>query len=400
VKQSQAALLALAVSAFAIGTAEFVIMGLLPQVARNLAVSVPAAGWLISGYALGVCIGAPIMAIATQRLPRRAALLLLMAIFVLGNGLCALAPSYGLLMAGRVVTALCHGTFFGVGAVTAAGLVPAEKRGQAMALMFSGLTLANVLGVPLGTALGQAAGWRSTFWAVATIGVAAFGALWALLPRETAAQAPPAAMRELASLRGPVWLALGISVVGSASMFALFTYIAPILNDITGLSPRGVTYTLFLIGLGMTAGNLIGGRLADWRLGITIMGAFLVSAALLALLTMSATTLWITELLLLLWAAVTFASCAALQINAVVLGSAAPNLISTLNIGAFNAGNALGAWVGGEVIARGFALGMIPAAAAGLAALALVLTALSFRGRGTEAKAAAGVGALTRRADV
>jgi DHA1 family inner membrane transport protein len=376
-----AALVALAVSAFAIGTTEFVIMGLLPQVAQSLSVSVPTAGWLISGYALGVCIGAPIMAIATRRLPRRGALLLLMAIFVLGNGLCALAPTYGLLMAGRVVTALCHGTFFGIGAVTAAGLVPVEKRGQAMALMFSGLTLANVLGVPLGTALGQAAGWRSTFWAVAVIGVAAFGALWALLPRETVRQAPPAAMRELASLRGPVWLALGISVVASASMFALFTYIAPILNDITGLSPRGVTYTLFLIGLGMTAGNLIGGRLADWRLGTTIMGTFVASAVLLALLTLTATHLWITELLLFLWAAVTFASCSALQINAVALGRDAPNLISTLNIAAFNAGNALGAWVGGQVITLGFHLGMIPAAAAGLAALALVLTAVSFRGR-------------------
>jgi DHA1 family inner membrane transport protein len=298
--RTPAALVALAISAFAIGTAEFVIMGLLPQVARNLVVSVPTAGWLISGYALGVCLGAPVMAIVTQRLAPRSALLLLMAIFVVGNTLCALAPTYGLLMAGRVVTSLCHGAFFGIGAVTAAGLVPPEKRGQAMALMFSGLTLANVLGVPLGTALGQAAGWRGTFWAVAVIGVAAFGALYTLLPREAARQERPAMMRELGSLRGPVWLALGISVVASASMFALFTYIAPILNEITRIGPRGVTYTLFVIGLGMTAGNLIGGRLADWRLGTTIMGAFLASAALLALLTLAATNLWITELLLVL----------------------------------------------------------------------------------------------------
>jgi DHA1 family inner membrane transport protein len=167
-------LIALALSAFAIGTTEFVIMGLLPQVAGNLSVSIPAAGWLVSGYALGVLVGAPIMALATQKLPHRSALLVLMGIFILGNALCAIAPSYGFLMGARIITALCHGAFFGIGAVEAASLVPEQKRASAIALMFTGLTLANVLGVPAGTALGQFAGWRATFWAVTVIGVAAF----------------------------------------------------------------------------------------------------------------------------------------------------------------------------------------------------------------------------------
>jgi DHA1 family inner membrane transport protein len=377
VKNFPAPLIALALAAFAIGTTEFVIMGLLPQVADNLAVSIPTAGWLVSGYALGVFIGAPIMAIATQKLPHRAALLVLMGIFILGNTLCALAPGYGFLMGARIVTALCHGAFFGIGAVEAAILVPAHKRAQAVALMFTGLTLANVLGVPLGTALGQGAGWRTTFWAVAAIGVAAFIALFALLPRDTHRDKPPAMFRELAALRGPVWLALSVTIIASASMFALFTYIAPILNNVTHVSPRGVTYSLFLIGIGLTLGNVLGGRLADWKVGATLIGVFLATAIILGIIALVAKTVWLTEAALFAWAAITFAGVSALQINAVNLGREAPNLISTLNIGAFNAGNALGAWVGGQVIGHGFGLGAIPPAASCLALLALGLTLLS-----------------------
>jgi DHA1 family inner membrane transport protein len=372
-----APLVALALSAFAIGTTEFVIMGLLPQVAGNLAVSIPAAGWLVSGYALGVFIGAPIMAIATQKLPHRSALLALMGIFILGNILCAIAPGYGFLMAARIVTALCHGAFFGIGAVEAASLVPENKRAQAVALMFTGLTLANVLGVPLGTALGQEAGWRVTFWAVAAIGIAAFAGLWLLLPKDKHHAKPPAMLREIAALKPAVWLALFITVISSASMFALFTYIAPLLNDITHISPHGVTYTLFLVGIGMTVGNIAGGRLSDWKLNATLIGVFLATAITLGLLALIADNVILTEIALFLWAAIAFAGCSALQIRAVILGRAAPNLISTLNIGAFNAGNALGAWIGGEVIANGFGLIAIPPAAAGLAIAALLLTLLS-----------------------
>jgi len=373
-KSLPAPLIALALSAFAIGTTEFVIMGLLPQVAHNLAVSIPAAGWLVSGYALGVFIGAPIMAIATQKLPPRSALLVLMAIFILGNTLCALAPGYGFLMAARIVTALCHGAFFGIGAVEAASLVPENKRAQAVALMFTGLTLANVLGVPLGTALGQEAGWRTTFWAVAAIGVAAFAGLFLLLPKHQRAAKNPAMLGELFALKPAVWLTLLITVIASASMFALFTYIAPLLNNITHVSARGVTYSLFLIGLGMTAGNTLGGKLSDWKLNATLIGVFIASATVLALLAVIDAHLILTELALFLWAAIVFAGCSALQLRAFTIGRASPHLISTLNIGAFNAGNALGAWAGGAVISAGLGLAAIPPAAAALSLTALALT--------------------------
>jgi DHA1 family inner membrane transport protein len=384
VKNLPVPLIALALSAFAIGTTEFVIMGLLPQVAQNLAVSIPRAGWLVSGYALGVFIGAPIMAIATQRLPHRSALLALMGIFIIGNTLCALAPSYGFLMVARVVTALCHGAFFGIGAVEAASLVAPNKRAQAVALMFTGLTLANVLGVPIGTAIGQVAGWRVTFWAVAGIGVAAFAGLFVLLPADEHRDAPPAMLRELTALRPRIWLALLVTIVSSASVFTLFTYIAPILNGITHVSPRGVTYTLFLVGIGMTIGNVIGGRLADWRLTTTLIGALLSAGLALLALSLVGGDVIGTEIVLFLWAGIFFAACSALQMIAVTLGEGAPSLISTLNIGAFNAGNALGAWVGGEVIRHGFGLTAIPPAAAALAFGALGLTLLTLlpqRGR-------------------
>jgi DHA1 family inner membrane transport protein len=370
-------LIALALSAFAIGTTEFVIMGLLPQVADNLKVSIPAAGWLVSGYALGVFIGAPIMAIATQKLPHRTALMVLMGVFILGNGLCALAPSYGFLMAARIVTALCHGAFFGIGSVEAAALVPENKRASAVALMFTGLTLANVLGVPMGTALGQWAGWRVTFWAVAGLGIAAFIGLAVLLPRHERANAAPNMLRELASLRGPVWLALAITVLFSASVFAMFTYIAPILNDVTHIAPRGVSYSLFVIGIGLTLGNIAGGKLADWRLGTTLMATFLGMAVVLGIFAMVAHAVIPTEIVLLVWAIVAFTGVPALQINVVNFAGAAPNLISTLNIAAFNAGNALGAWVGGKVIATGLGLSAIPVAAALLALAALLATLVS-----------------------
>jgi DHA1 family inner membrane transport protein len=374
-----APLIALALSAFAIGTTEFVIMGLLPQVADNLRVSIPAAGWLVSGYALGVFIGAPIMAIATQKMPHRSALMVLMGVFILGNLLCALAPSYGCLMAARIITALCHGAFFGIGSVEAASLVPANRRASAVALMFTGLTLANVLGVPMGTALGQWAGWRVTFWAVSGLGIAAFIGLALLLPKQAPENAAPDMLRELAALRRPVWLALAVTVLFSASIFAMFTYIAPILNDVTHISPRGVSYTLFVIGIGLTIGNIIGGKLADWRLGATLMATFLGMAVILALFALDAQKMVSTEITLFIWATIGFVGVPALQINVVNFAGAAPNLISTLNIAAFNAGNALGAWVGGEVISAGLGLPCVPIAASLLALAALLLMGLSLR---------------------
>ncbi|BCS42911.1 MULTISPECIES: MFS transporter [Pseudomonas] len=375
-------LLILALSAFAIGTTEFVIMGLLPDVAADLGVSIPGAGWLVTGYALGVAVGAPFMAMATAKLPRKAALVTLMGIFIIGNLLCALASDYNVLMFARVVTALCHGAFFGIGSVVAAGLVPANRRASAVALMFTGLTLANVLGVPLGTALGQYAGWRSTFWAVTVIGVIALIGLIRFLP--TNRNEEKLDMRaELAALKGAgIWLSLTMTALFSASMFTLFTYIAPLLGEVTGVSPKGVTWTLLLIGLGLTAGNVIGGKMADRRVSSTLIAVFVSMAVISTALSWTSAALIPTEITLFLWAVAAFAAVPALQINVVTFGKAAPNLVSTLNIGAFNVGNALGAWVGGSVIAHGLGLTSVPLAAAMLAVLALLITLITFRQTG------------------
>ncbi|WP_434558280.1 MFS transporter [Pseudomonas sp. Z4-20] len=372
-------LIILALSAFAIGTTEFVIMGLLPDVAADLGVSIPGAGWLVTGYALGVAIGAPFMALATARLPRKAALVVLMGIFIVGNLLCAIASDYNVLMFARVVTALCHGAFFGIGSVVAAGLVAPNKRASAVALMFTGLTLANVLGVPLGTALGQEAGWRSTFWAVTVIGVIALIGLIRFLPAKRDEEKLD--MRsELVALKGAgLWLSLGITALFSASVFTLFTYVAPLLGEVTGVSPRGVTWTLVLIGLGLTLGNIIGGKLADKSLVNTLMGVFIAMAVVSTVLSWTSVALIPTEITLFLWATACFAAVPALQVNVVTFGKDAPNLVSTLNIGAFNIGNALGAWVGGSVIAHGLGLTAVPLAAGALAVLALLVTLITFR---------------------
>ena len=377
----------LALSSFAIGTTEFVIMGLLPEVADSLHVSITSAGWLVTGYALGVALGAPFMAVATAKLPKRKALIVLMGVFVIGNLLCALAGDYRVLMLARVVTALCHGAFFGIGSVVAASLVAPDRKARAVALMFTGLTLANVLGVPLGTALGQAAGWHATFWAVTALGVASLIGLIAVLPHDPA-ESPASLRKEVAALaHGKLWLALGTTAFFSASMFALFTYIAPLLRDVTHVTPRGVTWTLLLIGLGLTVGNLIGGKLADQHLARTLGGVFVVIGVVSVLFSWTSPMLLPAEITLFVWAAATFAAVPGLQVNVVQFGRQAPNLVSTLNISAFNTGNALGAWVGGVVIDAGLNLRWVPVTGAALALIALVATVLTYRGAGRTAAA-------------
>ncbi|ATF91179.1 MFS transporter [Cedecea neteri] len=371
-------LLALAMSAFAIGTTEFVIMGLLPEVAGDLQVSIPVAGWLISGYALGVAIGAPIMALLTARLPRKLSLILLMVIFIVGNLLCALALSYNFLMLARVITALCHGAFFGIGAVVAASLVPAGRKASAVALMFTGLTLANVLGVPIGTWFGQLYGWRATFWGVAVIGVIAFLALVVSLPSQKDEEATDLKSEIKALAHGKLWLSLSMTVFFSAAMFALFSYVAPMLLQVTGITPRGVSWTLFLIGAGLTVGNILGGRLADWRVSFSLILSFSLIAIFSLLFRWTSHGAWLAEITLFLWAMAAFATVPALQINVVLHGKEAPNLVSTLNIAAFNVGNALGAWVGGTVIERGYGLTAVPVAAAGLAVVGLIICLINF----------------------
>ncbi|MDA0570880.1 MFS transporter [Burkholderia gladioli] len=367
-------LFALAIAAFGIGTTEFVIMGLLPDVARDLAVSIPAAGLLVSGYALGVTIGAPILAVVTAKMPRRQALLGLIGVFIAGNLLCAIAPGYGLLMAARVVTAFCHGAFFGIGSVVASSLVAPNRRAQAIALMFTGLTLANVLGVPLGTALGQAFGWRSTFWAVTGIGVLAAGALALCLPRQL--EMPQTSIaREFRVMRNPqVLMVLGISVLASASLFSVFTYITPILEEVTHFTPHEVTLVLLLFGLGLTVGGTLGGKLADWRR----MPSLIASLALIGLVqVVFAGTMHLPIPLLVtifLWGVLAFAIVPIAQILIVDRAIEAPNLASTLNQGAFNLGNATGAWLGGMAIGAGVPLTQLPWVGVAMAVGALTLT--------------------------
>jgi DHA1 family inner membrane transport protein len=384
-------LLALAVAAFGIGTSEFVIMGLLPDVARDLAVSIPAAGMLVSAYALGVTIGAPIVAIAVANMPRKRALMSLIGVFIVGNLLCALAPNYGVLMIARIVTAFCHGAFFGIGSVVAAGLVAPNRRAQAIALMFTGLTLANVLGVPLGTALGQVVGWRAAFWAVTVIGGLAAAALAVFLPAKIDMQKANL-VHEFAVLKNPqVLMVLGISVLASTSLFSTFTYITPILEDVTGFTPHAVTLVLLLFGLGLTVGSTLGGKLADWRLMPSLI-AFLF--AIVVILTVFAGTMHSAVpamVTIFMWGVLAFAIVPPLQMLIVDRASHAPNLASTLNQGAFNLGNASGAWLGGMVIGAGAPLTTLPWVGVAAATVALALTLWSVQlGRRTQGVAVTG----------
>jgi DHA1 family inner membrane transport protein len=280
------ALYALTAGAFGIGVTEFVIMGLLLNVSASLGVSIATAGLLISGYALGVVVGAPVLTVLTGRWPRKTVLIVLMAIFTLGNAACALAPSYGLLMAARVLTALAHGTFFGVGSVVATGLVARDRQASAIAVMFTGLTVANILGVPLGTWIGQQLGWRATFWAVALVGLLALAIIAVLVPKDS--QPPEEAdwRSDLrAILRTPVLLGLLMTVLGYAGVFAVFTYIAPMLTQISGFAPAAVSPILLVFGGGLVVGNLLGGRLADRNLLATVFGSLAALAIVLALMT-------------------------------------------------------------------------------------------------------------------
>ncbi|MEW6122386.1 MAG: MFS transporter [Pseudomonadota bacterium] len=371
------ALYALTAGAFGIGVTEFVIMGLLLEVSADLHVSISAAGLLISGYALGVVVGAPVLTILTARWPRKAVLVGLMGVFTLGNLACALAPDYATLMAARVLTAFAHATFFGVGSVVATSLVPTERKASAIAIMFTGLTVANILGVPLGTWLGQAFGWRATFWAVAAIGVLAVAVIALLVPKDTGAQEEQSSLKaDLAVLTRPALL-LGLltTVLSWVGVFAGFTYVAPILTQITGFSEAAVSPILLVFGGGLVVGNLLGGRLADRRLVPTVFGTLFALALVLGLLTFAIHDRIAAVIAMGLFGAAAFATVAPLQMWVLEKASGAgQSLASSFNIAAFNLGNAIGAWLGGAVIAHGPGLGAIPWVA-GLVPLAAAVVA-------------------------
>ncbi|MFD0206500.1 MULTISPECIES: MFS transporter [Saccharothrix] len=345
------ALLALAVGAFGIGTTEFVIVGLLPQVAGDLGVSIPSAGLLVSGYALSVVVGAPLITAGGSRLPRKQLLVGLMGLFIFGNLVCAVADDYALLMAGRVVAALCHGAFFGVGSVVAAGLVAPDRRARAIAMMFTGLTAANVLGVPAGTALGQAFGWRSTFWAVTALGVTGLVGIMALVPPQPASDG---LRGELAVFRRPgVWLALVTTALGFGAVFASFTYVAPMMTEVAGFSPGAVTWLLVLFGAGLCVGNVIGGRAADRRLMPSLYAFLGLLAVVLVVFVFTARWPVPAAVTIAVFGVFGFATVAPLQARVLEQASGAPALASAANIAAFNLGNAAGAWLGGVAIDAG-----------------------------------------------
>lgn len=372
------ALYALTAGAFGIGVTEFVIMGLLIEVGRDLGVSIPAAGLLISGYALGVVVGAPIMTVATGRWPRKMVLLVLMGIFTAGNLACAVAPDYWSLMAARVLTAFAHGTFFGVGSVVATSLVPENKRASAISVMFAGLTVATILGVPFGTWLGQAYGWRSTFAAVTIVGLFAMAAVALLVPKVATREEHTRLSDDLAVLMRPqVLLGLLTTILGWIGIFALFTYIAPILTRMSGFSDAAVSPILLLFGGGAIVGNLLGGRFADrWPTG-SVLGTLLLLAIVLGLVAVTAHSQIAVIIAVALLGAAAFATAAPLQMAVLRQASGAgQSLASSFNIAAFNLGNAIGAWLGGAVIAQ-VGLGAVPwiAALAPLAAVVVVLGA-------------------------
>lgn len=373
-------IIALALSAFAIGTTEFVIMGLLPDVAESLNVSVPRAGMLITGYALGVALGSPILSMATNRVSRKRALEILMGIFIIGNILCALAPSYTTLMIARVVTSFAHGSFFGIGAVVAASLVAEAKRAGAIASMFTGLALANVLGVPLGTFIGQNLGWRTTFGVVAGLGVASMFAVVLLVPQDGghARQDLKQELRVFESVR--VWLALLMTILGFGGVFVVFTYIAPILEQVTGFSAQAVAPILVLFGVGLAIGNALGGKLADRSVRFALIAVFI--ALVIVMLTFSVTmhSRWPAIATIFIWGIAAFATIPGLQTNVLREASDAPHLASTLNIGAFNLGNALGAWLGGLLLEHHYEFDRLPIVAAVMAVGALAVTVVASKG--------------------
>ncbi|WP_120520492.1 MFS transporter [Arthrobacter celericrescens] len=347
-------LLALAIGAFGIGLTEFVIMGLLPEVAADFAVTEAAAGWLISGYALGVVVGALLLTAATTRLPRKAVLLSLIVLFIVGNALTALAGDYGLAMIGRIIAALCHGAFFGIGSVVAASLVAPAKKAGAIAIMFTGLTAANVLGVPFGTFIGQQFGWRATFWAISGIGVLAFIGIAVLVPVLRHSGEHISLRSELRAFRsGQVWLSLLVTVLAYGGMFGAFTYIAYTLTEVSGFASGSVPWLLVLFGAGLVVGNWLGGRLADRSIDGTLIFFIAALIVILGLFGLFADSQPATIVALFLMGGFGFGTVPGLQSRIMIYAGQAPTLASGANIGAFNVGNALGAWTGGLGIAAG-----------------------------------------------
>jgi DHA1 family inner membrane transport protein len=366
-------LFALALGAFGIGVTEFSPMGMLPVIATDLGVSIPTAGMLISAYAFGVLLGAPLMTLAFANMARRNLLLLSMAIFTVGNLISAMADNYNVLLLGRIITSFNHGAFFGVGAIVAMNVVPPEKRAGAVAAMFSGLTIATIGGVPLASYIGEVIGWRLAFYGMAVIGLMTMLALRLSLP--------PMANKQKANVRNelrvlgkkPVLVALLLTVVSSSAMFTVFTYIVPILQQETQASTFFVMAMLVLYGIGLAVGNILGGRFADRSMNLTLIVSLVAVMLLLVVLAITVAVPLMVVPLIFLWGIASFALVPPLQAMVVQEAAEAPSLASAMNIGAFNLGNALGAVLGALMISAGFGLSAVPLAGAATAAVGLVM---------------------------
>lgn len=378
-------LLALAIGAFAIGTTEFSPMGFLPQIAENLNISIPTAGMLITAYALGVMIGAPIMTLWFGQFSRRKALILAMAIFTIGNILAAIAPNYWGLMAARILTSLNHGVFFGIGSIVAISVVPKDKQASAVATMFMGLTIANIGGVPFATWVGQNIGWRMSFAAIAILGIITMFSLWKALPEGTVGQRPNVKAELQVLTRKPVLLALLTTVLSSGAMFTLYTYIAPMLQNITHASPMFITAMLVLIGIGFSIGNHLGGKFADRSLTKTLTGFLILILVMMLIFPILAQTQIGAAIALVIWGTATFAVVPPLQMRVMSVAHEASGLASSVNIGAFNLGNALGAAAGGAVLSLGMSYAAVSMVGAFLAALGLVLVFIQMKMNHSEA---------------
>lgn len=368
-------LIALALGGFGIGLTEFVIMGLLPDVAADFRVSEATAGWLISGYALAVVVGALLLTAAVTRFERKPVLAVLMVLFIAGNLVSAVAPDYWLMMVGRIIAALAHGAFFGIGAVVAASMVAPTKKAGAIAIMFTGLTAANVLGVPFGTMLGQAAGWRSTFWAITAIGILALAGILVLVPKTGAGDAAAGGLRgELRAFRsGQVWLSILVTILGYGGMFGAFTYIAFTLTEVTGFAASTVPWLLILFGVGLFIGNTAGGKAADRNVDRTLLVALSALVVVLVVFALTAGTQPMTIASMVLLGGFGFATVPGLQMRVMKYATTAPTLASGANIGAFNVGNALGAWMGGVSITAGLGYTSPIWAGAGITLLGLAV---------------------------
>lgn len=348
-------LLALAISAFGIGTTEFVPVGLLSTIADDLNISITLAGLLISGYAMGVAFGAPILTALTNKMSRKTLLMALMVIFIIGNSIAAVSTSFGLLLAARIITAFSHGVFFSIGSTIAADLVPEHKRASAIAFMFTGLTVATVTGVPLGTFIGQMFGWRATFWGVALLGVVGIIASAILIPKNIK-DAPPSKISDQIKIlgNGPLLLAFAITALGYGGTFVAFTYLTPILQDITGFSPKVVSVILLVYGIAVAIGNSIGGKAADKNPLKALLWMFIVQAIILVVLTFTAPFKILGLITIFLLGMFAFMNVSGLQVLVVKLAEryvpAAVNVASALNIAAFNLGIAIGAFVGGIIV--------------------------------------------------